>query len=256
MSGELRSGEFIRVEALADRLDMSATPVREALLSLRVEGFLQLKPNRGFVVSPLSVDDIRDLFEAQAVLAGQLAARAASRVSVADLAALAGVQATIERAAEYGELELLAELNLRFHQLLNQVAAAPRITWLMGTAARCVPHRMYATIEGWPDSTVNDHRQVMIALQAGSPTKARKAMVDHIVNAGELLAAHFEQTVASRSGVASAAAPVSPAVGGTDPINQDSAIATASISTKKVGRARAATVTADRAGNVSPKTLR
>ena len=53
MSGNLRPGEFIRQERIADELQLSATPVREGLLLLRGEGFLELKPRRGFVVAPL-----------------------------------------------------------------------------------------------------------------------------------------------------------------------------------------------------------
>ena len=44
MSGNLRPGEFIRQERIADELELSATPVREGLLSLRGEGFVELKP--------------------------------------------------------------------------------------------------------------------------------------------------------------------------------------------------------------------
>jgi DNA-binding GntR family transcriptional regulator len=77
MSGKLRSGDFIRQDHLADQLKLSATPVREGLLSLRGEGFVELLPRRGFMVSPLSAADVRDLFTAQALLAGELVSRAA-----------------------------------------------------------------------------------------------------------------------------------------------------------------------------------
>src|SRR5260370_21439418 len=85
MSGHLRSGEFVRQERIADELDLSATPVREGLLSLKGEGFVELKPRRGFAVAPLSAADIRDLFTAQALLAGELVSRAVSRIGGDDL---------------------------------------------------------------------------------------------------------------------------------------------------------------------------
>src|SRR5260370_22169599 len=84
VSGHLRSGEFIRQEHIAEELELSATPVREGLLSLKGEGFVLLKPRRGFVVAPLSAADVRDLFTAQALLAGELVCRAAGRISEDD----------------------------------------------------------------------------------------------------------------------------------------------------------------------------
>lgn len=77
MSGSLQPGEFVRLEKVADDLGVSATPVREGLHALRGEGFLGFEPRRGFVVAPLSPDDIEDLFLVQADIAGELAARAA-----------------------------------------------------------------------------------------------------------------------------------------------------------------------------------
>lgn len=49
MSGQVRHGEFLRLERVADDLGISVTPVREALLSLRGEGFVTLEPRRGFM---------------------------------------------------------------------------------------------------------------------------------------------------------------------------------------------------------------
>src|SRR5690349_1621469 len=52
VSGQVRAGEFLRLENLAEQLGTSVTPVREALVSLRGEGFVTLQPRRGFMVSP------------------------------------------------------------------------------------------------------------------------------------------------------------------------------------------------------------
>src|SRR6201997_233606 len=91
MSGRLRSGEFIRQERIAEELQLSATPVREGLLSLKGEGFVELKPRRGFVVAPLSASDVRDLFTAQALLAGELVSRATAKLGPEGLVKLTDV---------------------------------------------------------------------------------------------------------------------------------------------------------------------
>src|SRR5258708_38863720 len=69
MSGRLRPGEFIRQERIAEALDLSATPGREGLLSLKGEGFVQLKPRRGVVVAAVAPAEVRRLFTAPPPLA-------------------------------------------------------------------------------------------------------------------------------------------------------------------------------------------
>src|SRR5581483_6398970 len=75
MSGKVRQGEYLRLERLAAEFGISVTPVREALKSLRSEGFVVLEPRRGFVVARLSQQDVKDLFWAQAVVAAELTSR-------------------------------------------------------------------------------------------------------------------------------------------------------------------------------------
>lgn len=66
MDGRVRPGDYLRLERLALEFGISVTPVREALKSLRSEGFVVLEPRRGFVVAPLSKRDVQDLFWVQA----------------------------------------------------------------------------------------------------------------------------------------------------------------------------------------------
>ena len=198
VSGQLQGGDFIRPESVANDLGISATPAREGLLALHSQGFVRLQPRRGFVVLPLTSDDIRDLFAGQALLAGELAARAVKNRTPAAIAELEQLQSELEAAAQsaHGDLE---ELNFRFHRAVNLMANAPKISWLLGEAIRYVPVRFYSTIDGWPAATVHDHRALLDAFQRGAPKMARAAMMEHITHAGELLATHIESVSAKRS---------------------------------------------------------
>lgn len=122
MSGQIRQGEYIRLEPLADQLGISATPVREGLLALRGEGFVQLAPRRGFIVSPLSRKDVRDLFMIQASVAGELAARAAVDIDGAQVKHVFALQATLESAALAGDPEDIEVANFEFHRAINRIA--------------------------------------------------------------------------------------------------------------------------------------
>lgn len=200
MSGHLQPGQFLRPDALASELAMSATPVREALLSLRGEGFVLLEPRRGFVVAPLSADDIRDLFSAQALLAGELAARACGKLTDEDLDTLDHLQQQLDEAARdgaHGDMELF---NHAFHRTVNQAAASPKLAWALSVATRYVPRRFYATISGWPDASMQDHSEIISALRAHNSAHTRSAMSEHVTHAGSLLARHLEQLRAGQQG--------------------------------------------------------
>jgi DNA-binding GntR family transcriptional regulator len=192
MSGQVRAGEYLRVERVAAELGISATPVREGLLALRGEGFVALEPRRGFVVLPLRHEDVRDLFLVQAGLAGELAAKAATRVDGAVLAELERLQSALEEAARIDDVDTIEVLNHRFHRAINLAAAAPKLAWFLSMATRYAPRRFYPTIRGWRAASVEDHRGVIDALRRRDPEGARAAMYAHIMHAGDLLAAHLD----------------------------------------------------------------
>jgi DNA-binding GntR family transcriptional regulator len=192
MSGHLRSGDFIRQEHIAEELDLSATPVREGLLSLKGEGFVQLKPRRGFVVAPLSAADVRDMFTAQALLAGELVDRAAARITDDELRDLQKVHEALGEAAAAGDGARVEELNHDFHRRINRIADAPRLAWMLSISTKFAPRRFFATIPGWFKASAQDHDAIMNALAKHDGERARAAMMRHMENAGQLLAANFE----------------------------------------------------------------
>lgn len=192
MSGQIRQGEYIRLERLAEQLGVSATPVREGLLALRGEGFVQLAPRRGFIVSPLSRDDVRDLFLIQASVAGELAARAAAVIDEVQVQDVVALQATLESAALGGDPDDIEVANYEFHRAINRIADSPKLSWTLSTVVRYAPRRFYATIHGWQQASVHDHRSICVALRANSAEAARETMRRHILHAGNLLVDHLD----------------------------------------------------------------
>ncbi|MCA4135682.1 GntR family transcriptional regulator [Arthrobacter sp. M4] len=197
MSGELRPGALVRPETIGEDLGISTTPAREALQALRVEGFLELVPRRGFVVAPLTGQDIRDLFNVQALIGGELAARAATNASEQDVAELEALHHELIAAAARNNHDLLEEKNHAFHREINLMADSRKTVWVLGLVTRYVPRQFYSSIPGWPQATMEDHAEILKGIQAHDADATRAAMHQHIVHAGELLAAHFDARVAA-----------------------------------------------------------
>lgn len=194
MSGQLKEGGHVRLEHLAKQLGVSLTPVREGLLTLRGEGFVQLEPRRGFIVSPLSRQDIEDLFSFQAEVAGELAARAAVQITPEQLEEVAKIQQSLEDASLDDDQDMIEQTNYLFHRAINLSAGSRKLGWMLMTVARYAPRRFYATIHGWQQASVDDHRSIVAALRNGSAADASEAMKRHILHAGTLLIAHLEST--------------------------------------------------------------
>jgi DNA-binding GntR family transcriptional regulator len=197
MSGELRPGTVVRPEVIGEALGISTTPAREALQALRVEGFLELVPGRGFLVAPLTGQDIRDLFQVQALIAGELAALAAAKGTEQDVAELEALHHELIAAAARNDHALLEEKNHAFHREINLMAGSRKIIWALGLVTRYVPRQFYSSIPGWPRATVDDHAELLKGIQAQDPEATRAAMQQHIVHSGELLAANFDARVAA-----------------------------------------------------------
>lgn len=192
MSGEVLPGTSVRPEAIGESLGISTTPAREALQALRVEGFLELVPRRGFQVAPLTGDDIRDLFSAQALISGELAKRAAERANDSDIDELEALHFELIAAAKRNDYDELEARNHDFHRHINQLAGSRKLNWTLSMLTRYVPRSFYADIPGWPQSTVDDHSKILDAIRLRDARKIGDAVREHLEHAGELLASNFD----------------------------------------------------------------
>jgi DNA-binding GntR family transcriptional regulator len=193
ISGTVRPGEFLRMEPIAEAVGVSNTPVREGLLTLRSEGFVQLVPRRGFVVAPFTPQDVRDLFWAQAQLASELAARTAKKMTPEIVARLTAYQDEYESALAAGDDAAVADLGYAFHREINLAADSRRLALLLGAVASHLPNRFYATIEGRAAETGDEHPQLLAALAKGDSRTARSLMEKHILGGADHLIDLLEQ---------------------------------------------------------------
>lgn len=194
ISGEARPGEFLRLEPIAEAVNVSNTPVREGLLSLSSEGFVQLVPRRGFVVASFTPQDVHDLFWAQAQLAGELAARAAKVIDAEQVERLGDAMDRHEKALESGEsTERIAELGHAFHREINLAANSERLALLLGSVVKQLPNRFYAEIEGQVQACRTEHPNIYHALRKRNTRQARTLMQQHISSSADHLVEMLEQ---------------------------------------------------------------
>lgn len=193
MSGRYKPGDFLRMEPIAEAVGVSNTPVREGLLTLHNEGFVQLVPRRGFVVARFTRQDVRDLFWAQAKLAGELAARAAKKITPEQLSRLDAVVEQHEKAVKTGDKELIADLGHAFHREINLAADSQRLALLLAGIVKHLPNRFYASIEAQIESTRQQHPLLIDAFRKRSVRRARTIMEEHIVEIADNVVEMLEE---------------------------------------------------------------
>ena len=122
LSGEIRGGQPIRQEQIAQELGVSRIPLREALKQLEAEGFVTIAPHKGAVVSTLSVEEAEELFALRFQLESWLLREAIPRMQEADFAHL---DAIIDESRAPDNLARWGELNWQFHEALYRPAGRP-----------------------------------------------------------------------------------------------------------------------------------
>jgi DNA-binding GntR family transcriptional regulator len=192
LTGQVREGDFIRIDRVAEGLGISVTPVREGLLALQGEGFVELIPRRGFMVRAVSSQDVADMFWVQGQIEGELTRRAAEHFAAAGVETLVAIQTALEEAARRDDHSRVAELNYDFHHAIAKVVTASRMRWFLKQASRMSPGRLFPQVEGWTRAAVEEHGAILEALRAGDAEAAGVAMTQHVIHAGHLLAGQLK----------------------------------------------------------------
>jgi DNA-binding GntR family transcriptional regulator len=184
LAGDASPGTPLREEALADIVGVSRTPVRDALRRLEVELYAVRTPGGRLVVADWDSDDVAEIFALRAMLEGHAAARAARRVTPAQLAELRQCNAAIEAAVALPQPDIarfLAE-NRRFHDIILSASASARLSTMLAGLVEQPIVRRTATRYDRADlaRSAHEHGQLIQAFAAHDEDWARAVMTAHI----------------------------------------------------------------------------
>ncbi|HHV79540.1 MAG TPA: GntR family transcriptional regulator [Firmicutes bacterium] len=115
ISRELKPGELIRIDAVAKELNVSKTPVREALKQLAAKGFVEMRPNSGARVARLDLDELEQIFLVRRELEALATRLAAEKIDSSTIARLRQLADEMEKACKTGDAKLYGRLNKEFH---------------------------------------------------------------------------------------------------------------------------------------------
>lgn len=193
--GVLPPGSSLIEVDLAKLLDMSRTPIREALRRLEVEHLVENAPRRGLIVPTMTIDHLIEVFEIRAVLEGLAARRCAQRRSPSEIATFAACIDMMDRALAESDDDLLEQGSSQFHRLLRSGSGMTRlreIVVLMMDSARSIGTHQFAG--GRAAKAVEEHREIYQAIADGDAERAEAAAKQHSLNAlqAQILVHRFE----------------------------------------------------------------
>ena len=190
LENEMSAGTQVLEQELAEMLEMSRTPVREAMIRLAEEGMVEVRPRHGMRVLPISADDMREIYDVLTALESMAAELVAARgVSPEELRALQRAVADMDAALAADDLRTWAAADERFHLLLVEYCGNERLRalvsgyWDQSHRVRLVTLRLRPK----PVDSNKDHAAVVDAIARGDRVAARRLHRQHRARSGEML---------------------------------------------------------------------
>jgi DNA-binding GntR family transcriptional regulator len=194
LSGEIRAGQPIRQEQIAQELGVSRIPLREALKQLEAEGFVTIAPHKGAVVSTLSAEEAEELFALRLQLEHWLLREAIPRMREGDFAHL---DAIIDESRAPDNLARWGELNWQFHEALYRPAGRPLSLRFLKRIHDNLDRYLrlqIAITRDW-DRAYRDHQDLVAYSRERNVDAALALLEDHILGTAKALSS----TLAKRS---------------------------------------------------------
>lgn len=182
VEGKLAPGEKLNERELAARLQVSRTPLREALKLLTAEGLVEHLPNRGAQVAQLSEADVAHAFEVIAMLEGLSGELACARITEAELAEIRALNYEMRAHHARGDLSEYYRINAAIHRAINRAARNPVLTEVfdrINARLQAVRFRSNFDTDKW-NNAVREHEEMLQALARRDGARMRAILIEHL----------------------------------------------------------------------------
>ena len=184
LKGELKPGERLMEIALADKLGVSRTPIREAIRKLELEGLVVMAPRKGAKVASITERDLNDVLEVRKGMEVLAISLACKRITGEELEKLETIEQSFQKLIESGNLTELAEMDVKFHDTIYQATNNQRLVQLLNN----LREQMYRyRMEYLKDIAVRrtlaeEHKAICRALRERDEQQAEQYVSIHIDN--------------------------------------------------------------------------
>ena len=200
VEGRIAPGAKLNERELAEGLNVSRTPLREAIKMLAAEGLVELLPNRGAIAVSLTEADVLNTFEVMAGLEGQAGALAAERITPEELAEIQAMQFEMMAAYTRRDLSAYYAINARIHAAIADAAKNPVLVAVYKQVnARLQALRFRSNQDGdkWKRA-VKEHEKMIEALAAHDGNAMRDILQQHLRNKRDVVLEQLREAAKSQ----------------------------------------------------------
>ena len=168
LTGLLRPGQQIIQESLASRYGVSRAPLREAMKVLEGEGQIIHSPHRGYFVTELDVENLREVYRLREILEREAILAAIPNLTDTDIEAVAALADEVSAAASSGDLLAITLANRRFHFMIFEACRMPRLIRILTQLwdSTDVYRSVYFAATGSMELVAREHAGMLDALRA------------------------------------------------------------------------------------------
>jgi DNA-binding GntR family transcriptional regulator len=210
LRGDLRPGQKLKQQELAERLEMSATPVREVLRVLVAEGLLEHVPYKGVFVAEISLAENEQIVPIRTALERLAVELSVPRLTDRDIEAIASLDAKIVEAWQVMDLVEVRRYNYEFHSAIYGGSGSPLLCTMIEKVWPHFATNLLWMIPGRAEVSSAQHRAIIQALRERDAARAGQLMAEHIATAGIAVTNFLKRQSQQPSLLAPARQPIEP----------------------------------------------
>ncbi|MBC3805580.1 FCD domain-containing protein [Acetobacterium fimetarium] len=182
ITGELQPGQRLMEVQLAEEMGVSRTPVRESIRKLELEGLVKMVPRRGAYVTPMSVNDLKEMMEIRRALEGLAAELAALNATAEEIAKLYAANQRFGESAMANDEEGIIKNDMAIHDIIYRASGNKKLLTMINSLREQMQRFRAEYVHRIEDKTplVNQHMEIIRKIESGESAMAKALAGEHI----------------------------------------------------------------------------
>jgi DNA-binding GntR family transcriptional regulator len=178
--GEILPGSSINMDETCQKLGVSRTPLRDALLQLEMEGFVSILPRRGVIVNHLTLQDIKNYYEIIGALESAALMADFERVKETQIQKMYALNAKMKQAIDQDDFNQYYQKNLLFHDVFLNRCENKNLVKIVNTLKRRLYDfpRQEGFVKQWEVTSIDEHQELVRLIEEGKKEQASNYIRD------------------------------------------------------------------------------
>jgi DNA-binding GntR family transcriptional regulator len=194
LAGNIKPGERIIEKEYADKLNISRTPVREALRKLEIEGFVEYIPRKGVIAKGFSFKDIIEIYEIRRALETLAVKHVIENIDDAYIDALRDIVKQVDVLEEKGDIEGVFNICKNFHETILKASSMPRLVNMINTLQEYLERFRRVTMSKSSRRlmVIQEHKEILQAIIDKDVERAQELTNEHIDKSKQVFFSEFQ----------------------------------------------------------------